>query len=175
MIGAVALAKESHVVDIGGGASTLVDELIHRGFTRVTVVDVAEAALQVSRARLGTRAQQVRWLAADVRHLTLAEPVDLWHDRAVFHFLTEAGDQDAYLESLRRALAPRGYVIMATFSPSGPERCSGLPVVRYDAKGLARRLGADFELVQSVQKRHITPAGAIQDFTYGLFRRMTLA
>lgn len=171
MIGAVALAKDSHIVDVGGGASTLVDELISRGFTRITVVDVAEAALRVARARVGASAKGVRWLAADARELTLPEPVDLWHDRAVFHFLTEAADQKGYLRGMCRALAPGGHVIMATFSPSGPQRCSGLPVERYDADKLASRLGAGFELLRAIQRRHVTPAGGSQDFTYGLFRR----
>lgn len=171
MIGAVALQKDSHIVDIGGGASTLVDELVARGFARITVVDISEAALRVARERVGGGAVGVRWLAADARELTLPEPVDLWHDRAVFHFLTEVADQEAYLQCLRRALAPGGHVVMATFSLSGPQKCSGLPVVRYDADKLARRLGTDFELLRGIQKPHVTPAGGTQDFTYGLFRR----
>ncbi len=135
------------------------------------MVDIAEAALRVARERLGARAAEVRWLVADARQLSLPEPVDLWHDRAVFHFLTGAADQEAYLRSLRGALAPGGHVILATFGPTGPPKCSGLPVERYDAESLARRLGPQFQLLRAIGKRHTTPAGAAQDFTYALLRR----
>lgn len=134
------------------------------------MVDIAEAALEAARARVGGLAKGVRWLVADARDLTLPEPADLWHDRAVFHFLTGIVDQEAYLRCLRRALAPGGHVIMATFSLRGPKMCSGLPAARYDADTLARRLGEDFELLRAVPKRHVTPAGETQDFTYALFR-----
>jgi SAM-dependent methyltransferase len=158
-------------VDVGAGASTLVDRLLDRGFERLTVVDVSESALRATRTRLGPRAERVRWVAADVRGLILPRPVDLWHDRAVFHFLIAAVDQAAYLSSLLRALRPGGHVVLATFGPQGPERCSGLPVERYDAEGLARRLGDGFELIRSLERLHTTPAGAVQQFTYALFRR----
>ncbi len=135
------------------------------------MVDISEAALEAARARLGGGAAGVRWLAADARELTLPERADVWHDRAVFHFLTEVADQDAYLACLRRSLNPGGHVVMATFSLSGPRKCSGLPVERYDEEKLARRLGADFELLRSIQRAHVTPAGGIQNFVYVLFRR----
>ena len=135
------------------------------------MVDIAEAALRAARERVGPRARGVRWLVADARHLSLPEPADLWHDRAVFHFLTDASDQEAYLRSLRTALAPGGHVILATFALSGPPSCSGLPVERYDASILARRLGPEFQLLRAIEKRHTTPAGAAQDFTYALFSR----
>jgi ubiquinone/menaquinone biosynthesis C-methylase UbiE len=170
-MGAVALAKESEIVDVGGGASTLVDRLLDRGFERLTLVDVSSSALSVARARLGARADRVKWVVADARDLRLPHPVDLWHDRAVFHFLTQPANQDAYLSCLRRAVRLGGHVVMATFGPLGPEKCSGLPVQRYDAAGLSRRLGPDFELRRSVQKTHTTPGGAAQQFTYCLFRR----
>ncbi len=147
------------------------DALLARGYTRITVVDISEAALDAARARIGDGAAGVRWLAADVRDLTLPDPVDVWHDRAVFHFLTVAADQDAYLDGLRRALAPGGHVVMATFGPSGPQKCSGLPVERYDAERLARRLGTGFELLRVVDRRHVTPAGGMQDFLHALLRR----
>ncbi len=147
------------------------DELLARGFTRITVVDIAEAALRVARERMGARAAQVRWLVADARRLSLPEPADLWHDRAVFHFLTGTADQEAYLRSMRGALAPGGHVILATFGPTGPPKCSGLPVERYDAERLALRLGPEFRLLRTLEKRHTTPAGGAQDFTYALFRR----
>ena len=134
-------------------------------------MDISASALRVARERMGESAAGVCWLVADARDLTLAEPVDLWHDRAVFHFLTEGADQEAYLACLRRALIPGGHVVMATFGLSGPKRCSGLPVVRYDADALSQRLGDDFELLRTVQKRHVTPAGGTQDFNYALLRR----
>jgi len=158
-------------VDIGGGASNLVDHLLARGFTRITVVDVSDAALGVARNRLGRLGEGVRWLVADVRQLDLGEQVDLWHDRAVFHFLTTPIDQDAYLRALRRAVRPGGHVMIATFGLRGPQECSGLPVERYDADKLARRLGAGFQQRRVIEKQHITPSGVTQEFTFGLFRR----
>jgi ubiquinone/menaquinone biosynthesis C-methylase UbiE len=171
LIGAVALTKDNEIVDVGGGASTLVDGLLDRGFERLTVVDVSESALVAVRARLGARADLVTWITADARDLQLPHSVDLWHDRAVFHFLTRFEDQEAYLSSLRRALRPGGHVVLATFGPQGPEMCSGLPVERYDAAGLARRVGAEFELLRSLESEHITPSGVRQQFTNCLFRR----
>jgi len=171
LIGAVAPPKNALIIDVGGGASTLVDRLLAEGFTRVMVVDISDAALQVARARLGPAAEHVAWLIADARQLSLPEQVDLWHDRAVFHFLTAAADQDAYVSSLRRAVSVGGHVILATFGPGGPEKCSGLPVKRYDAQALSARMGPGFALLRAVEKRHVTPSGAAQEFTYGLFRR----
>jgi ubiquinone/menaquinone biosynthesis C-methylase UbiE len=142
-----------------------------QGFTRMTVVDISDAALQRARARLGAAAGLVTWLVADVRTLTLAEQVDLWHDRAVFHFLTTIADQESYLSALRRAVRVGGHVVMATFAAGGPEKCSGLLVQRYDAAALADRLGRGFSPVRVLEKQHVTPSGAAQPFTYGLFRR----
>jgi SAM-dependent methyltransferase len=159
-------------VDVGGGASTLVDALLDRGFTRLTVADLAGASLQAARARLGPRAERVRWLVADARTLRLARPVDLWHDRAVFHFMTSPADQAGYLTSLREAVRVGGHAVLATFAREGPPSCSGLPVERYDAAGLARRLGGEFELLRSLETVHTTPRGQAQPFTYGLFRRV---
>jgi ubiquinone/menaquinone biosynthesis C-methylase UbiE len=171
LIGSLALPRESRIVDVGGGASTLVDGLVGLGFTHVTIVDIAEAALDAARRRLGPLGAGVTWLAADARHLSLPEPVDLWHDRAVFHFLTSAADQQAYLAALRGALRSGGHVLIATFGSNGPERCSGLPVQRYDAHQLGGRLGDGFELGHTVERVHTTPSGTRQAFTYGLFRR----
>jgi SAM-dependent methyltransferase len=158
-------------VDVGAGASSLVDRLLDAGYTDVTVADISPAALDVARARLGDRAGLVTWLVADARGLRVPETVDVWHDRAVFHFLTDAADQDAYLGALRAALRVGGHAVMATFSPEGPERCSGLPVERYDGVKLARRFGPDFELVRSFTKAHATPSGGTQSFTYAVLRR----
>jgi ubiquinone/menaquinone biosynthesis C-methylase UbiE len=170
-MGAAALTKESEIVDVGGGTSELVDRLLERGFERLTVVDISDSALNVARTRLGPMARQVNWLVADARYLRLPRQVDLWHDRAVFHFLTRSADQDAYLSRLREAVRPGGHALIATFGLQGPEKCSGLPVERYDAERLSGRLDADFELVRSLQKMHTTPTGAAQQFTYCLFRR----
>jgi ubiquinone/menaquinone biosynthesis C-methylase UbiE len=160
-------------VDVGGGASTLVDHLLDRGFTRVTVVDISDAALQKARQRLGSRAERVTWIQADARDLSLPHHVDLWHDRAVFHFLTAVEDQDRYLAAMRKAICPGGHVLIATFGARGPDQCSGLPVARYDVPTLARRLGPEYELLQSLEKAHHTPTGAVQEFTHGLFRCRT--
>jgi ubiquinone/menaquinone biosynthesis C-methylase UbiE len=135
------------------------------------VVDVAEAALDVARDRLGRRGEGVGWHVADVRQLDLGEKVDLWHDRAVFHFLTTSADQDAYLSVLRRTLRIGGHAMIATFGLRGPEKCSGLPVERYDAEKLLRRLGVGFATRRALERRHLTPSGAPQEFTYGLFER----
>jgi len=171
MIGAVAPAEDDEIVDVGGGASTLVDCLLERGFRRLTVLDISDAALDAARRRLGARAGEVNWVVGDARDLHLPRPVGLWHDRAVFHFLTRESDQARYLSCLHENLRPGGHVILATFGQRGPEKCSGLPVERYDARKLSERLGADFELLQSVEKMHTTPSGATQQFTYCLFRR----
>jgi len=137
----------------------------------MTVVDVSDAALEVARNRLGRRGEAVRWLVGDARQLDLGEQVDLWHDRAVFHFLTTSTDQDAYLSVLRKTLRPGGHVIIATFGLRGPEKCSGLPVERYDADKLSRRLGVGFVQQRVLERQHVTPSGATQDFMYGLFQR----
>ena len=139
----------------------------------MTVVDISATAIRRARERLGTRAERVTWIEADARDLNLPHRVDLWHDRAVFHFLVTPQDQERYLSGLRKTVCPGGHVVMATFGTRGPEQCSGLPVVRYDAPALARRLGPDFELLRSVEKTHRTPAGAEQKFTHCLFRCRT--
>jgi SAM-dependent methyltransferase len=172
LIGAVAPAKDGAIVDIGGGASLLVDCLLGRGYNHVTVVDVSEAALGVARARLGTQGDAVTWVAADARYVRLPTQVDLWHDRAVFHFLTEEADRQAYLESVRSALRVGGHLILATFALNGPERCSGLPVRRYDPDSMGEFLGPDFELVESLEREHVTPGGSSQLFIYAVFRRV---
>jgi hypothetical protein len=121
---------------------------------------------------VGTRGEAVTWIAADARYVRLPTEVDLWHDRAVFHFLTEEADRQAYLESVRSALGVGGYLVLATFALNGPERCSGLPVQRYDPDGMGEFLGPDFELVQSLEREHVTPGGSGQLFTYAVFRRL---
>jgi 2-polyprenyl-3-methyl-5-hydroxy-6-metoxy-1,4-benzoquinol methylase len=165
------IARAARLVDVGGGASVLVDRLLERGFANVSVLDVASAALAAAKARLGERAQRVEWVVADVTAWRPPGLYDLWHDRAVFHFLVEESDRRAYVATLRAALAPGGHVIIATFALDGPERCSGLPVMRYSADGLAGELGADFRLIESAPETHVTPAGVEQRFLYARFTR----
>lgn len=172
MIGAVAPAKDSAILDVGGGASRLVDCLLENGYTNLTVVDLSDAALDVAKRRLGDVAKGVTWHAADVRELRLPGQVDLWHDRAVFHFLTNDSDRAAYLASVRRALRVGGHVVIATFGPSGPEQCSGLQVSQYSAQALQDFFGEDLELVRSIERAHVTPGGGTQQFTYAVFQRL---
>lgn len=171
MVAAARLDHSATIVDVGAGASNLVDALLDQGFTRITVLDIAEAALDIARARLGARATQVDWQVADVTRWHPRRLYDLWHDRAVFHFLTEEDDRAAYKATVKAALRAGGMMILATFAEDGPERCSGLPVMRYGAAGLAAELGEDFSLVVHMNERHVTPAGAEQSFTWALFRR----
>ncbi|MDZ7809552.1 MAG: class I SAM-dependent methyltransferase [Arhodomonas sp.] len=159
------------MIDVGGGASRLVDCLLEAGYEAVTVLDIAAGALEAARQRLGTAADAVQWLEADVTTATLPEKAwALWHDRAVFHFLTDAADRAAYLENLARGLRPGGQVIVATFAEDGPDRCSGLPVVRYSPESLERTLGAAFRLEHHELEDHYTPGGALQRFLYCRFR-----
>jgi 2-polyprenyl-3-methyl-5-hydroxy-6-metoxy-1,4-benzoquinol methylase len=163
---------ESRIVDIGGGASRLVDALIDEGLGRVTVLDISSAALDAARTRLGAAAGAVEWIAADVTEWTPAQRYDIWHDRAAFHFLTEAEQRKAYVARLRQALQPEGHAIIATFALDGPERCSGLPVMRYDPAGLAEALGPSFRLVDQRRHVHTTPWGSTQAFQFSLLRNV---
>jgi trans-aconitate methyltransferase len=160
------------VIDIGGGASSLVDNLLAQGYRDLTVLDISAAALAAVQARLGPRAQEVKWLAGDITQLKPAGPYRLWHDRAVFHFLAEAADRQAYLATLSAALPSGSHAIMATFAEDGPERCSNLPVRRYSPAQLAAELGAGFALVESLRETHVTPAQGQQKFIYCVFRRV---
>ncbi len=147
------------------------DRLLERDAQCVTVLDVSAAALARSKARLGAAHTRVTWIEADVTSSWHVDPVDVWHDRAVFHFLTEPTDRSQYLEHLRHAVKPGGTAIMATFAPDGPEMCSGLQVRRYDAAALGVQLGAGFSIVEALSEQHQTPGGAIQSFCYAMFRR----
>lgn len=153
------------IVDVGGGASTLVDDLLSRGYLSVTVLDISEHALELAKQRLGSRAKVVEWVWGDVTQTPLPHrSFDVWHDRAVFHFLTEAKDRAAYVQRVASAVRPGGHVIVSTFGPDGPMRCSGLDVVRYDAETLHSQFGAEFELVESHKELHETPFGTTQQF-----------
>ncbi|ACL57686.1 class I SAM-dependent methyltransferase [Methylobacterium nodulans] len=171
LIAQVAVSPASAIVDIGGGASRLIDHLLAQGFQNVTVLDLSEAALTTAQARLGSRAADVHWLVADVITWTPPQPYAVWHDRATFHFLVAEADRSAYLARLTEALVPGGHAIMATFAPDGPDKCSGLPVMRYDADSLARTLGPAFERVRALRHMHTTPWGAPQAFQFSVFRR----
>jgi SAM-dependent methyltransferase len=159
-------APASAMIDIGGGASLLVDHLLDRGFEDLTVLDISARALDRARKRLGERAAAVQWIKADITQFGPNREYDVWHDRAAFHFLTAADDREAYAAVLRRALSPGGRAIIATFAPDGPERCSGLEIVRYDAESIQAALGTDFQLVEEQREIHRTPAGGEQSFMY---------
>ncbi len=165
------VGREASVLDAGGGSSRLVDAILEEGWRRLAVLDVSETALARARARLGARAAEVEWIAADVTAWTPPHRFDVWHDRALFHFLTGAADRKAYLAAVRAAVPPRGHVVIGTFALDGPEQCSGLPVVRYDAASLAREMGPDFALAESLHEDHPTPAGKIQRFQFSRFVR----
>lgn len=159
------------IIDVGGGASNLVDHLLAQGFSDITVLDISTVALRAVERRLGARAANVRWLAGDITQLKPLGPYRLWHDRAVFHFLTNAEGRQAYVTNLSAALPSGGYAIMATFAEDGPERCSNLPVRRYSPKMLATELGPGFSLMESLRETHVTPAQGQQKFIYCVFRR----
>jgi trans-aconitate methyltransferase len=172
LIRATGAGVDSSIIDIGGGASRLVDAIVDEGFAAITVLDLSEKALATAKARLGTRGAGVEWIAADVTTWEPTQTYDVWHDRAAFHFLTEPKDRAAYVGRILRAVRPGGDVIIGTFAPDGPERCSGLPVVRHDAAALAKVLGPSFGLIESRNHAHRTPAGAIQHFQFSRFRRL---
>jgi 2-polyprenyl-3-methyl-5-hydroxy-6-metoxy-1,4-benzoquinol methylase len=159
------------VIDVGGGASVLAERLLDRGYS-VAVLDIAERALERARQRLGARASQIRWIVADVTAAPDLGTFDVWHDRAVFHFLTDAADRAAYAALLTRTVPVGGHAVIATFALDGPQKCSGLAVRRYDGAMLAAELGAGFELLRSVPEIHVTPWGQPQSFQYSLFRRV---
>lgn len=172
LVRASGIRLDEPIIDVGGGASFLVEELLSRGYRDLTVLDISSEVLQGLRKRLATRADAVTLLNLDVTAFRPEKRYALWHDRAVFHFLVNATDRARYVDALRRALGPKGHLIIATFGPEGPERCSGLDVVRYDAAGLAALLGPDFKLMESSLETHHTPRGASQQFQYCRFQRI---
>jgi 2-polyprenyl-3-methyl-5-hydroxy-6-metoxy-1,4-benzoquinol methylase len=155
------------IIDIGGGESTLVDDLLSKGFSNLTVLDISEIALAVTQMRLGPLSERVHWVAADVTQAELpAQSYDVWHDRAVFHFLTATDQRAAYVRKVMYAVKPGGYVIVSTFGPEGPTKCSGLDVIRYDAASLHSEFGRRFRLLESSKELHETPTGTTQQFLY---------
>jgi len=169
MLDLLGVTPGSGVIDIGGGASLLVDRLLARGFGDLAVLDISDAALQAARLRVGDDAR-VAWIVGDILSWEPTRRYDLWHDRAVFHFLS-GQEVEEYREVMRRGLAPGGSVVMATFAPDGPEWCSGLPVTRYSAEQLGMALGSGFHIVEQRREVHTTPAGAVQPFTWIAARR----
>jgi SAM-dependent methyltransferase len=161
----------SRVIDVGGGTSRLVDHLLDRGFADITILDISPAALDEGRRRLRGRAGAVTWVSADITAQRPDGLFDLWHDRAMFHFLTARGDRRAYVAAMNASLAPGAHILMATFALDGPPRCSGLDVVRYSPDTLRAALGSTLELVTSRSELHRTPSGREQSFVYCLFRR----
>jgi SAM-dependent methyltransferase len=155
------------IVDAGGGASTLVDDLLGDGFRHITVLDLSASALHAARRRLGARAAGVTWIEADITQSPLPQHFyDVWHDRAVFHFLTQPEERQRYVRAVRHAVKPGGHVILATFAPDGPPRCSGLEVVRYSPESLHHEFGEDFRLIDHAREAHVTPFGTEQRFIY---------
>jgi SAM-dependent methyltransferase len=171
LILATGVGPDASIIDIGGGASRLVDALLADGFRAVTVLDVSAKALATSRERLGPRAGSVSWIVADVTAWRPDKSYDFWHDRAAFHFLTDPGDRIAYAACVRNTVRPGGHVIIGTFAPDGPERCSGLPVVRHDAASIGKVLGPSFTLIESCRHDHQTPGGTLQRFQFSRFQR----
>ena len=172
LIEAVGAKPSSAIIDIGGGASRLMDALVDRGYGDLSVLDLSESATSIAKARLADRAAQVKWIVADVTQWKPTRAYDLWHDRAAFHFLTRASDRDAYIDRLIKAVPSGGHAIIGTFAMDGPERCSGLPVVRYDAARLSAEFTPAFALLDTRRDDHKTPWGAIQHFQFSVFRRV---
>lgn len=171
LIQASGLGPQASILDVGGGASRLVDTLLDEGYQDVSVLDVSAGALAHSRARLGSRAKKISWIEADITRFFPARSYELWHDRAVFHFLREAEDRRSYVRALEQGLRPGGILLLAAFAPDGPEKCSNLPVCRYDAAGIQAELGPGFVLQSTRDEVHPTPRGTTQHFNYFVFQR----
>jgi 2-polyprenyl-3-methyl-5-hydroxy-6-metoxy-1,4-benzoquinol methylase len=163
--------RSASIIDVGGGESTLVDDLLAHGYQNITVLDVSQTAIEVTKKRLGQSSERVLWLASDIVNCELApNAYDVWHDRAVFHFLTTMEQRVAYVRQVARAVKPGGHVLVSTFGPEGPTKCSGLEVVRYDAESLHAEFGVRFRLLDSIKELHNTPFGTTQQFLYCLCR-----
>jgi SAM-dependent methyltransferase len=171
LIDAAGVGRDAPLLDVGGGASSLVDRLCDRGYTRLAVLDISSAALDQARRRLGERSRSVEWYESDVTEFVPPHPFALWHDRATFHFLTHSADRRRYVDALKRSLIPAGHVVIATFAVGGPEKCSGLDIVQYDAERLSRELGPEFLFQEERSETHLTPNHAEQKFSYFRFMR----
>ena len=173
LLEAAGMTTASRVIDIGGGDSRLVDRLLDLGVHRIVVLDISGRALARARARLGERQNRVTWIEADVTGAWDVGDVDIWHDRAAFHFLTDPDDRQQYVAHLRQAVTLGGAVLIATFALDGPATCSGLPVVRYSPETLGAELGSEFRMAESINERHQTPSGMVQSFCYTHFTRVS--
>ena len=171
LIRAVAPSARGRIIDVGGGASVLVDRLLDLPFEKIAVLDLSETALSQAKARLGERAGRVEWIAADITETKTLGTFEIWHDRAVFHFLTDAADRRKYVERARQTVPRSGHLIIASFADDGPKQCSDLKVCRYNAETMAAELGEGFALVREAREMHATPWGSTQPFFYGVFRR----
>ncbi|MGE8944513.1 class I SAM-dependent methyltransferase [Leptospira interrogans] len=171
LVTTIAASLSSPIIDIGGGTSHLVDHLVQRGYGSVTVLDLSSVALAQAQARLGEKSKFVEWIATDITAWAPPRLYEVWHDRATFHFMVSEADCSAYLARMKQVLAPGGHAIIGTFALDGPERCSGLPVMRYDPAGLASTLGREFVPVSSQSYRHQTPSGGVQAFQFSVFKR----
>jgi SAM-dependent methyltransferase len=174
LIAGCAVDRAEAFIDVGGGASVLVDHLLADGFTNLSILDISAAALDVSRNRLGETANKVRWIESDITEFDIPLSFSVWHDRAVFHFLTETSDRESYVQALKRSLRVGGHLIIAAFAVGGPDQCSGLPTVQYDANKLSAELGLAFQLVEELTEEHTTPANRQQKFAYFHFERIDL-
>ncbi len=171
LITSTGINPDASIIDVGAGLATLIDDLLAKGYRNLTALDISETALNAIKSRLGANATLINWFCGDVRTYPLPfHYYDLWHDRAVFHFLVDSADRTVYVDQVRRAVKPGGHVIVATFGPEGPTSCSGLPVTRYSAEALHAAFGTDFHLIEHLTEFHQTPGGSIQQFTYCLFR-----
>lgn len=168
----VAGESRGRVLDVGGGQSFLVDRLLDAGFEYVTVLDISRTAIDATKLRLGNRASQVKWIVDDITNRDALGEFDVWHDRAVFHFITDPGDRKHYVELLKRSLPIGGHFVIGTFAKGGPEKCSGLSICQYDAATIQAELGSSFEPVKCSEYQHTTPSGKPQDFFFGEFRRV---
>jgi ubiquinone/menaquinone biosynthesis C-methylase UbiE len=171
LIEGTGLSENARIIDVGAGASTLVDHLLELGYSDLSLMDISAESLEISKKRVGEKSLRLKWLVGDVTKIELPKTAyDIWHDRAVFHFLTEEAQQKAYLEKIRASLAPKGHLIIATFASDGPLQCSGLDVMRYDAASLEKFFGKDFSLLSSYSESHITPWTSEQKFVYCHFQ-----
>lgn len=166
LIHSTQITHNDAIIDVGGGASVLVDHLYDEGFSNLSVLDISANALSCAKERLGDAAKDIAWLESDVTQFKAPQSYSLWHDRAVFHFLTEAADRKSYVNVLKQALTPKGHLIIAAFSIGGPDKCSGLDIVQYDAEKIMTELGEDFKLINERNETHITPGDKEQTFMY---------
>lgn len=171
LIKSMNLDKDSRIIDVGGGDSFLADFLLMEGYTNISVLDISEEALGRVQSRLGDRANEINWIVADASEFKPDETYDLWHDRAAFHFLTEKDQVENYVSTLRSAVKPGGFVVLATFSRKGPTKCSGIEIKQYSVDDLNELLKDDFEKLNSQNCQHETPSGSLQDFSFCSFRR----